>query len=202
MGVATERDLRDYFRLPVAEAQARGSPSSWRRASCCRSTVEGWSKPAYLAPGGAVPRRVDARALLGPFDSLIWERDRGPSGCSASATGSRSTCRRSKRVHGYYVLPFLLGERLVARVDLKADRQAGVLRVQAAHAEPGAPPETAGASAGELERDGRLARPRARRRGRRPRRPRPLNACGGRGSDPLSPGCRRNEVPGGLTPCP
>ena len=109
---------------------------------------------AYLDPAAVLPRHIDAVALLSPFDSLVWERQRTERLFNFRYRLEIYTPSH-KRVYGYYVLPFLLGEHLVARVDLKADRQAGVLRVHGAFAEPGHVTQlTAHALAGEL---GRLA---------------------------------------------
>ena len=135
LGVATMADLRDYFRLPLAETKARIAEMV-EDGSLEPVTVETWQNQAYLAPGAAMPARAGPRALLTPFDSLIWERAR-----TERLFGFRFRLEiytpAHKRQYGYYVLPFLMGDRPVARVDLKTDRKACALKVQSSHGEAG-----------------------------------------------------------------
>lgn len=149
MGVATAKDLRDYFRMPVEGAKTRLA-ELLEDGSLMPVTVKGWREQAYLDPAARWARRVDAQALLSPFDNLIWFRER-----TERMFGVRYRIEiytpATKRTHGYYVLPFLEGDALTARVDLKSDRKAGVLIVQASHAEPWASAATPVRLAAELK---------------------------------------------------
>jgi uncharacterized protein YcaQ len=160
LGVAVEKDLRDYFRMSVRDTKV-AIADLVDGGELTPVAVDGWPQLAYLHAEARLPRRVNAATLLSPFDPLVWERAR-----TERMFGFRYRIEiyvpAAQRIYGYYVLPFLLGDRLVARVDLKADRQAGVLRVPAVWLEPApegragrdhpGPGEVAEALAAELHR--------------------------------------------------
>jgi len=149
LGVGTARCLRDYFRLPARQAD-RAIAELCEAGRLVPVECDAFGAGAFLDPRARRPRRIRGRALLSPFDPLVFERSR-----TEQLFGFRYRLEiyvpEARRRHGYYVLPFLLDESLVARVDLKADRKAGRLLVRAAWVEDDAPPETAAELAAELE---------------------------------------------------
>jgi uncharacterized protein len=148
-GIGAAGDLADYYRMPIGEARRRIAELV-EAGELREARVEGWRELAYLHPEARISRRIEASALLSPFDPVVWHRPR-----AARLFGFDYRIEiftpQEKRRWGYYVLPFLLGERLVARVDLKADRAARRLLALAAYVEAGAVPgEVADALATEL----------------------------------------------------
>ncbi len=148
-GIGTVRCFADYFRTPV-KAAAVSVQNLVDTGRLLPVTVAGWDKPLYRHVEAKLPRAATGRALLSPFDSLVFERRR-----LEALFGFHYRIEiytpEPKRRFGYYVLPFLLRDGIVARVDLKADRANGLLLARAAHAEPGAPADTAVELAAELQ---------------------------------------------------
>lgn len=150
MGIATLADLADYFRLRVPDARPRLAELV-ESQDLTKVTVEGWDQPAYIAPGMSVPRRVEARALISPFDSLIWFRPRTERLFDFHYR-IEIYVPQPQRQYGYYVYPLLMDDGLAGRVDLKADRKAGLLLAPGAWSEEGTNPKrVAGEMAGELK---------------------------------------------------
>jgi len=162
MGVGAARDVARYFQIDAwwdrRSTHGRRAPADARRlfdelvedGRLDLVRVEGWERPAYIVPGAKIPGSVDVHAIVSPFDPLMWER-----GWTKSVFGFEYQIEiyvpGHKRIHGYYVLPFVMGDRFAARVDLKADRKQSTLIVHAAHLEPGLNPRlVARALAGEL----------------------------------------------------
>jgi hypothetical protein len=135
LGIATASDLLDYHRQKPAVAKPVLAELV-KQGNLEQVRVEGWRDVAYMLPGVSTPRSMNTRALVSPFDSLVWCRPRIERLWDFHYRIEIYTPEQ-KRVYGYYVLPFVLGDRIVARVDLKADRQAGVLLVHGAYSEPG-----------------------------------------------------------------
>ncbi|MGQ0849396.1 MAG: winged helix-turn-helix domain-containing protein [Actinomycetota bacterium] len=149
LGIGTVPDIADYYRM-------KRQPASTILADLAREgvvdevEVTGWKGPVYIDPSARRPRRIEAVALLCPFDPVVWFRPRAERLFNFHYRIEIYT-PPSKRVYGYYVFPILLNEELVGRVDLKADRQAGMLRVRGSYIEPGHDPSrVAGPVAGEL----------------------------------------------------
>jgi uncharacterized protein len=151
MGVGTERDVAMYLHIDSwwdrSKVDGRRAPAQTHLlfdelvedGRLERVTVEGWKQPGYAVPGARIPKSIDARAIVSPFDPLMWER-RWAKAVFGFDYQIEIYVPAPKRIYGYYVLPFLLGEGFAGRVDLKADRKASTLLVQAAYVEAGSDP--------------------------------------------------------------
>ncbi len=151
LGIGTETDLRDYFRLPIVEAR-KAIAENVEAGVLRKVSVEGWRPKAYLHQTAKLPKSAGATALLSPFDPLVWNRDRAERLFNFHYRIELYT-PQLKRKFGYYVLPLLVGDRLVGRFCLKADRATSTLRVNASHNETGIEPSAiAGAAKVELHK--------------------------------------------------
>lgn len=146
-GIATIRDLADYYRMSPREATP-GVAELVERGDIEQIEVEGWKDPAFLAKGSRTPRNIACSALLSPFDPVVWFRPRAERLFDFHYR-IEIYVPANKRKYGYYVLPFLLDDRIVARVDLKADRKKKELLVLATHKEEGINEERTIAQLGE-----------------------------------------------------
>ncbi|HEX6657331.1 MAG TPA: crosslink repair DNA glycosylase YcaQ family protein, partial [Ilumatobacter sp.] len=147
-GVGTLRDLTDYHRMKQTSC-APLAAELVEEGRLVAAEVREWDRLAYVHPDATTPRRVNARALLSPFDPVVWNRERAERLFGFHYRIEIYT-PAPRRQYGYYVLPFLLGDELVGRVDLKADRASSALLVQSAWGEPGT---TNGDVAGELHEE-------------------------------------------------
>ncbi len=151
LGIGTEFDLRDYFRLPVTETK-HAIADAVEAGLLIPVSVEGWKQPAFLHARAKIPRKIEASTLVSPFDPICWDRDRAERLFNFHYRIELYT-PGPKRKYGYYVLPFLHGDRFAGRVCLKADREAGILRANRSHIEENRDPdEIAPALANELQR--------------------------------------------------
>ncbi len=149
LGVATLHDLADYYRMSPKDV-APLVEELVEEGALLSVAVEGWSAQGYLSRDARLPRKIGGASLLSPFDPVVWFRPRAERLFDFHYR-IEIYVPVAKRRWGYYVLPFRLGDRIVARVDLKADRPAGTLRVMRSHLEPHAGPgETASRLASEL----------------------------------------------------
>ncbi len=148
LGVGTVRCISDYFRIPRTSTKA-AVDTLVQRGTLSPVSIEGWDRAAYRHVAAVLPRRASGKALLSPFDSLVFERGRLHSLFGFHYRIEIYTPAPARK-YGYYVLPFLLGDRIVARLDLKADRISRRLLVRGTHGEPDAPPDIAVELASEL----------------------------------------------------
>ena len=138
LGVGTAEDTADYFRLPIRDVR-RLLPAVVESGRIIEASVEGWQKPAFADPAAKTPRRIVGSTVLSPFDPIVWRRER----CEriwGFEYKIEIYVPEAKRRWGYYVLPVLADGHIVARLDVKTDRQESVLRIKAAHLEPGREP--------------------------------------------------------------